>query len=321
MGYNSEDIRKAVETLQTRRERAISDWDAHVAEMRSMLPAAYDLEQTINRAGPRMYAAALGGGDKKLEEIKKETVELTAKLETMLRENGYPADYLSVNYTCKKCSDTGYCGLAMCSCLKEELVRVAFESSGLSALSKTQSFDTFDLSFYEGADRKRTAKNVQMLRDFAKNFDKRIGENWLLIGPTGLGKTHLSTSVASAVIRTGHTVVYDSFGQIIYAFEEKRFGGDYSADREKKYSECELLIIDDLGTEVTNQFTVSCLYSVINSRIVKNLSTVINTNLNQSELRERYTDRIASRLFGEYMPLGFSGRDVRQQKIERQFEK
>ena len=320
MAYNKEDVKKVTDELAARRERAKSDWEAHVSEIRTMLPDAYELEIKINRAGPRMYEAALRGeGDEAFEKIIEETAACTAKLRKILTENGYPENYLDVNYSCEKCSDTGYCGIEMCSCMKEALAKASFESSGLSTLARTQSFETFDLSFYEGRDRDRIAKNVQLLREFAKDFDSRIGENWLLFGPTGLGKTHLSTSIAVEVIKSGHSVVYESVNRVISAFEEKRFGGDYSGDRVRKYSDCDLLIIDDLGTEVTNQFTVSCLYSLINERLVKNLSTIINTNLGQGEIRDRYTDRIASRLFGEYMPLGFSGRDVRQQKIERQF--
>ncbi|MBR3424296.1 MAG: ATP-binding protein [Clostridia bacterium] len=320
MAYDKDDVKKVVDEFQAKRKRAWETWESHVSEIRAMLPAAYELEVIINRAGPRMYEAALRGeGEVSFERIKEETVDLTKKLRTMLRENGYPENYLDVNYECALCSDTGYCGIEMCSCMKEALAKTGFESSGLSNLARTQSFDTFDLSFYEGRDRDRISKNVQLLRGFAENFDSKIGANWLLFGPTGLGKTHLSTSVAATVINSGHSVIYESVGQVISAYEEKRFGGDYSGDRDRKYSECDLLIIDDLGTEVTNQFTTSCLYALINERLVKNLSTIINTNLGQGEIRERYTDRIASRLFGEYMPLGFSGRDVRQQKLERQF--
>ncbi len=159
--------------------------------------------------------------------------------------------------------------------------------------------------------------NRDMLLSFADNFGERRGESWLLIGATGLGQTHLSTSLAVKVIKAGYSVVYDSVDRIIAAFEERRFGGDYTSGSERKYTECDLLIIDDLGTELCNQFTVSCLYKVINDRLVNGLSTIINTNLSQEELRDRYTDRIASRLFGEYMPLLFYGTDVRRLKIAR----
>ncbi len=320
MTYVQDEVQKVLEEFRAKPARANAEREAHVAEIRTMLPEAYELEMKISSTGPRIFRAALNGESKDaIEKIKAETLSLTEKLRAMLKEHGYPENYLDVNYECDKCSDTGYRGFEMCSCLKEALAKAAFESSGLANLAKTQSFDTFDLSFYEGRDRERIARNVQLLRDFAENFDTKIGSNWLLFGATGLGKTHLSTSVAATVINSGHSVIYESVSQVISAYEEKRFGGDYTSDRDRKYSECELLIIDDLGTEVTNQFTTSCLYSLINERIVMNLSTIINTNLGQGEIRERYTDRIASRLFGEYMPLGFSGRDVRQQKLERQF--
>jgi DNA replication protein DnaC len=138
----------------------------------------------------------------------------------------------------------------------------------------------------------------------------------LLIGGTGLGKTHLSTSVAKAVIERGFDVLYVSAIDMFSDFEKKQFGnGEGYVDNTRRYFECDLLIIDDLGTELTNQFTVSCLYNVINSRINSARSTFINTNLSKKEIESKYAERITSRLFGEYYPLVFSGIDIRKQKM------
>ena len=142
--------------------------------------------------------------------------------------------------------------------------------------------------------------------------------NLLLIGGTGLGKTHLSSALAKRVIERGFDVKYVSAMDLISDFELKRFGNSISAhesDDTATYYDCDLLIIDDLGTEMTNQFTVSCLYNVINVRINNAKCTVISTNLAQNDLRQRYWDRITSRLFGEYRPLLFVGTDIRAQKL------
>lgn len=318
MAYSKENAARASEIIAARRSRAISEWESHVAEIRDREPDIDRIDSRIRQAGPRIYRAVKDGEKTEtVEDIKKETVELTEKLRVLLRERGYPENYLDVNYTCERCSDTGYRGLEMCTCLKEELSRAALESSGLSRLVGSQTFDSFDLGYYEGSNRERMRHNAASLRSFAENFDERQGENWLLLGPTGLGKTHLSTAVAAKVIASGHDVVYDSVTDIMEAYEEKRFGRERGSDAGRRYAECELLIIDDLGTEMITQFTVSCLYSLINARIVGRRSTVINTNFTQSDLREKYDDRITSRLFGEYRVLLFDGTDVRMQNLKK----
>ena len=138
-----------------------------------------------------------------------------------------------------------------------------------------------------------------------------------IYGDAGLGKTHLSTSVAKVVIERGFDVVYESASGMIGDFEAVRFGRDYESHRDERYFDCDLLIIDDLGTDVNNQFTASVIYNVLTSRINSKKSTIINTNLSHNELRGRYADRITSRLFGEFRPLLFTGRDIRRQKISK----
>ena len=234
----------------------------------------------------------------------------------LLAQNGYPADYSDIHYRCEACGDTGFIGTKMCRCMREELVLAGYESSGIGRLMQTQNFDSFSLDFYPPSERGSMEANYRTLREFATHFDKHRGENYLLIGGTGLGKTHLSTSVARAVIDGGFDVVYDTAQGVFSAFEAAQFGREADAG-EEKYLRCELLIMDDLGTELTNNFTVSCLYNIINTRLNNNLSTIINTNLTHSELRTRYADRITSRLFGEFRPLMFTGNDIRREKLKR----
>ena len=159
---------------------------------------------------------------------------------------------------------------------------------------------------------------LRTMREYAESFNPDKSGNLLLLGGTGLGKTHLSTALAKTLIDNGYDVVYTGAIGMIADFEKNRFGnsagGESGNDLDRYYS-CDLLIIDDLGAEVSNQFTVSTIYNVLNNRISLGLPTVISTNLNQTELNSRYWDRITSRILGEFRPLLFSGSDVRKLKL------
>jgi DNA replication protein DnaC len=200
--------------------------------------------------------------------------------------------------------------------MKKALVLAGYESSGLGALIRTQSFDNFSLDYYKngGGNLDMMQMYFNSLKGFAESFDASTYRNYLLIGGTGLGKTHLSTSVARGVIDRGFDVLYVTAVGMVGDFEAKRFGNGESVRSTERYYNADLLIIDDLGTEMVNQFTLSFLYDVINSRINNRKSTFINTNLNKNEIEAKYSERITSRLFGEYYPLLFLGTDIRKQK-------
>jgi DNA replication protein DnaC len=161
-------------------------------------------------------------------------------------------------------------------------------------------------------------KILEQLKKFADNFGKDTYRNYLFVGGTGLGKTHLSTSIAKKVIDNGNDVLYVTAVGMIGDYEAKRFGDGQGAGNDlSRYVDADLLIIDDLGTEVTNQFTLSVIYDVINNRINRRRSTIINTNLSASEIEGKYTERIYSRIFGEYIPILFKGTDIRRQKMRK----
>ncbi len=319
MPYSSENLRKVKETITARRAGAVSEYERRKNALASEIPEIADIERTLSMTGTKIMSAALAHelDGETLSEIKAENIRLRALKARVLRCHGYPEDYLDIKYSCGLCHDTGYLGIDMCACMKRELVLEGFKSSGLAALLDKQSFESFSTDFYSGADRERIMRNVRLLREFAESFDGRSGESWLLLGATGLGKTHLSTAVAKVVIERGFDVVYETSQGVISAYEARRFGGDYESCLEERFLECDLLVIDDLGVEGANQFTVSCIYNIINTRINNRRSTIINTNLSQGELRERYADRITSRLFGEFKPLLFTGDDIRGQKLRK----
>jgi len=320
-------IIRAKELIAARRAESISRYEKRIAEISAKYPAFKAIDTELALTGSKIMAAALGKENvrESINAIRNEYDALVEKRQKLLIENGYPADYCDIKYCCEYCSDTGYVGIEMCQCLKKELISGALAESGLYSLVNKQSFDTFSLDYYEKDDKMIMKQNLSILRDFANNFTPRESDSFLFLGATGLGKTHLSSSVAQAVIERGYYVVYESALKLFGDFELQRFGnGSYGSEADgdiDKYMDCDLLIMDDLGCELTNQFTISCLYNIINNRIIRNKSTIISTNLTQQELRTRYSDRIISRIFGEFKPLIFRGADVREQKIRRNFIK
>ena len=317
----SDTIRAAKQKIAEHRAAAVGSYERHVAEVSAAIPEFKAIDDILAQTGLKIMAAALSspGSEEAIASIRDEYDLLAERKRQLLRDNGYPSDYCDIHYYCPKCSDTGYVDIHMCECLRKELVLASLEASGLYSLVETQSFQTFSLDYYEKDDKINMKRNALRLWDFANNFVPGKSESFLFIGATGLGKTHLSSAVARIIIEKGAYVVYESSISMLADFEAKRFGGSsYNNewdDNVDRYTECDLLIIDDLGCEIANNFTLSCLYSVINTRIIMHKSTIINTNLSDKELRARYTDRIFSRILGEFTTLHFRGHDIREQKL------
>lgn len=321
MGFNRENYKRIREEYENKFKLAREASNARRAELHARFPELVEIDAAIAKTGPAVFAAAMGGKkglDERIAEIKKENLALREARAKFLLANGYPADYTEVRYECEKCSDSGFVDGRMCSCMREKLIMAGYESSGVANLIKEQSFDTFSLDYY--ARNKETYERMshvlRVMREYAEEFSSEKCDNILMIGGTGLGKTHLSSAVAKKIIERGYDVQYVSAIKLISDFESERFKGA-GAESVERYFDCDLLIVDDLGCEVSNQFTVSCIYDVINTRINRKKSTIISTNLSQGDLRTKYWDRITSRLFGEYRPLMFVGTDVRAQKLAK----
>lgn len=328
MGYSSENVKRVKEQYQKKYLAAQNAAEDRKIELRAKFPEIGELDRAIADLGLEAMHEAVGGGEnatERIEILKNQSLELQNARKKFLLEKGYPEDYTKVHYECEKCGDTGYIDMKMCDCMKKALVLAGYESSGIGKLMQTQTFASFSLDFYRSKAEtyEKMKHNFEHIKSFAEGFTTSKCENLALFGGTGLGKTHLSTAAAKTVIDRGYDVLYVTAVSMIGDFEKERFGSGYS-DTEinslGRYYDCDLLIVDDIGTEVTNQFTVSVLYNVINTRLSKQKSTVISTNLSPSELRNRYWDRIASRIFGEYTPLLFEGTDVRMQKLRMKKE-
>lgn len=317
MGYNRDDLIRIKSEYLEKYQKARTAADMRASEIYARIPRVREIDALLSRTALEIMSAVTSGkenAEEALARVRARNDSLMAERDVLLSNAGYPTDYTDVRYECDKCGDTGYVDGRMCECMKRELVMAGYESSGLGRLIRTQSFDNFSLDYYKvaGANYKNMEFYYNSLKDFAESFSSRSYRNYFLLGGTGLGKTHISTAVAKTVIEKGFDVLYVTAIDMFSDFEKKQFGN--GEDNTRRYFECDLLIIDDLGTELTNQFTVSCLYNVINSRINSAKSTFINTNLSKKELETKYAERITSRIFGEYYPLLFSGIDIRKQK-------
>lgn len=322
MSRNGNDISEIIHAFREKSAKAREDADARRAELDAKFPEIAKIDGMLESTGLRiLLAATKGEGDikKNISQLKETNDELLAVRAEILKTNGYPEDYSDVHYECEKCSDTGYLSDGkMCSCLKKAIARAGFERCGIAKLVEKQNFDTFDIGYYTGSARENMEGVLRICRSYAEKFNGEEMQNLIFIGKTGLGKTHLSSAIAKTVIERGFDVIYESAQNIISDFEKEKFSR-YDADipDTQKYFDCDLLIIDDLGTEMTNQFTVSCLYNLINTRLVNEKSMIISTNVERKELLERYSDRITSRLFGEFIICVFEGTDIRASKLRK----
>ncbi len=322
MGYNKENYIRIRREYADKNLRAKEAAQKRANELHEKFPELLKIDRVLSETGLNILAESMKGREgleERIAKLRASNKELQEARAMYLQSIGYPADYTSVKYECKLCSDTGFVGTKLCSCMKRDLILAGYESSGIGRLIRTQSFDTFRLDYYNRTpeERRNMERVLTSCRTYSEQFSAESSTNLLFCGTTGLGKTHLSTSIAKVVIERGFDVVYDTAQNILSDFEYERFGrgyGDNSESRTDKYFECDLLIIDDLGTEMTNQFTLSCLYNIMNTRINHSKSMIISTNLTQGEIRDRYNDRITSRLFGEFLVLLFEGKDVRLQK-------
>ncbi len=325
MKYPKEIYGLAMQTLATRRAKAQADAAALRNRLAKTYPRIAEIEAAMADTGAKLSRAILSGGDidAAVTAIKEENLALQKELAALLKAAGCAATNLEPQYTCPHCSDNGYTGGTMCSCLSR-LLKEKAAAQVCKGLAQTPArFEDMDLSFYEDtvpegrtmSPRERMARVIAYCKSYAETFST-ASPSLLLRGATGTGKTHLSLAMASAIAGNGFSVVYQPAGKLFRTLEREHFGKQ-DGDTETVALTCDLLIIDDLGTEFDTAFTTATLYNLLNTRILDELPTVISTNLTQEGLQERYGDQITSRITGAFEPLLFVGKDIRQQKRQR----
>lgn len=334
MACDGKVLRRAINRLEQQKQRHEAIQEARREEVYRRIPRIARIDAQLRESIIGIIGTALKNGADPVPAIsvlRDKNLDLQAEREELLRSYGYPSGYLDFGPQCKKCGDTGYAGMEMCDCLKElyreEQIK---ELSNLLNLG-SQSFDSFEFDLYSDkpwpgvgiSPRENMELVYEVCLDYARKFGKYHLNNLLLCGGTGLGKTFLSACIAREVSNRGFSVVYDTAVNVFAQFEEQKFSRDSDDSRDAKdetrrYLACDLLILDDLGTEMTTSFIQSALYQIINSRLVSGRRTIINTNLSEQELQQRYTPQIASRILGEYRKLPFFGTDLRIVKKNKQ---
>lgn len=324
MGYSSSVYKAASDTLHERRLNAEKAAERRKEEVYKKFPRVKELKKQISMGGIKTARAVLAGGDVKeaVSKLRDQNLAMQAEVKRILTDNGYPANYFEPKYFCKKCEDKGYYDIngktVRCSCMKSALVTCACAELNRYAPLSLSTFESFDLEYYDKSINPKVktspyehmSKVFRFCQNYADNFSKN-SESILMSGETGLGKTHLSLAIANEVIKKGYGVVYASAPPIISKLEKEYFSSDKDDSLFSMLADCDLLIIDDLGTEFYSQFAVSQFYNLFNSRMLSNKPIIINTNLTITELKEKYTDRFVSRICGNARQLDFLGRDIR----------
>ncbi|NDL66731.1 ATP-binding protein [Anaerotalea alkaliphila] len=296
-------------------------------EVFAKIPKLQDVHNKVATLGLTTAQAVMEDPSRRedyLEGLTEHIAMLVEHKQRLLVANGYPPDYLDPIYNCKLCKDTGYVGNERCRCLKQAIIHVAYEQSNLKAILEEENFDTFSLDYYDTqvlpeigvSPRSNMLSVLDRCLEFVENFSHTFA-NLILYGQSGLGKTFLCNAIAKALLDEGYTVIYLSAFQLFRIFENYRFHNDnqeYGYEEIQALYDCDLLIIDDLGTEVNNSFTSSELFNCLNTRLLHKKHTVVSTNLGSSEWSVQYSERIVSRIFGYYTPLKFFGTDIRLMK-------
>ena len=325
MAYDGSIMQRALARYDQDKQRRADELEQrrHMAFTRQ--PRLAEIERELRGTMGRIVTSALQKGTDPLPAIRvlrDENLELQRERAELLTAMGEPIDYLDDKPACPLCGDTGYRKGQVCGCLKKYYAREQLhELSRLLPLGEA-TFDSFRFDYYDDAvwpdygtsPRANMERNFDVCRDYAQQFSKGSG-NLLLSGGTGLGKTFLSACIARVVSDGGYSVVYDTAGRIFSRFEEAKFRGDAEGDADaKRCQRCDLLIVDDLGTEMTTSFVQSALYQLVNGRLMEGKATIISTNLAPEELGTRYGGAVLSRLEGEYEILPFFGEDIRRLK-------
>lgn len=317
MGYSMEVMQRARARLAAAKADRESENQQHLAQAYEKVPRLREIDRQLRMTMAMAAQAAFVRGEDAvaaMEEVKQKNLTLQQERQQLVALY-FEEGYLDDSPLCDRCGGNGYVGATMCECLaelcrQEQKKELTFLNVG------RESFDQFCLDYYPERDNIRTVmeKTYQICRRYAYNFTEKSG-NLLFSGDTGLGKTFLSACIARTVADRGYSVVYESAGHLFANLEKAKFSGDEEAKADtKKYTACDLLIIDDLGTELPGQFVTSALYSLVNDRLLSGKAMIISTNLNSEDLPKRYSAQIASRLRGSFMRVAFLGDDIRLKK-------
>ena len=309
--YNA--IMRVYEERQTRNRHSLEERTARVNQQ---VEGYRELSDSIAAISVTQGKKLLEGDENALSELKSTLRRLSAMKQELLTGAGFPEDYLSPVYDCPDCKDTGYIGSEKRHCCKQAIIDLLYEQSGIRSMLEKENFSSLSYDYYQGEDLERFKKNVTTAKNFIKTFDSDY-HNLFFYGTVGTGKSFLSGCIAKELIEKGFSVIYFSAAGLFETLSRNMF--DYKNTEELRSLHedlygCDLLIIDDLGTECINNATASMFFSLLNERHLNQKATIISTNLFLEDIQNRYSERIFSRIMNQYISLKFTGPDIRRLK-------
>jgi DNA replication protein DnaC len=317
-GYQSE-ILKIYGTIQEEEAKALAKRRQEIEEK---LPQVLELERKIGKLCVELSISAfkdIANRDEFLKNLREKITDLRVQKSELLFKNGYPITYLDLHYKCEKCKDTGFIGSQKCLCYKQNLVKIYYKNSDLNNLTKDNNFDNFNMEYYSirktGSEPESPRKNMEKVFMKSMNFIRTFNstnENLLFYGNSGTGKTFLSNCIAKELLDKGYLVVYRTAENLIQNLKHIRFDGDEIL--EDLIINCDLLIVDDLGTEQISDFSKTELFNLLNKKILRGKKMIVSTNCTLEEILQIYSERISSRLLGNFSLHKFFGDDIRIKK-------
>lgn len=323
MGYGKKIYDEAKNELDRRRQTAEQEAHSHLDMFYRQCPRAQKVREEMAQNAAGTVRAVISGGDPgaEISKLKEHGLALRAEFRSLLSEHGLTEQDIAPRYTCPDCGDTGFLDGRMCHCFKNLQRAIAYKNLSMDIPLESCTFENFSLEYYKEDPRafQQMGNVLRACRSYAEKF-RADSPSLLFRGKTGLGKTHLSLSIANEALQRGYGVVYGSAQSLALSLEKERFDREKPDAPDGTYAQllsCDLLILDDLGTEFPSHYVNAALYNVINSRMMARKPTIINTNLSMKELENRYSERFASRIAGYYGMLEFLGNDVRVEMRKR----
>ena len=306
-------IMKIYEERQYAARRALDDRQQFVAKN---IPEYSEISSRISSMSVEYASKLLEDDETALPKLKETLAGLRTRKGELLTNAGLPSDYLEMKYYCPDCKDTGYIGTGKCHCFKKQIITLLYQQSNIQEMLKEHNFSTLSYEFYTGEDLLHFQNAVKTCKDFIDCFNSGY-HNLFFYGTVGTGKSFLSGCIAKELMDRGNSVIYFSSTGLFEKLSQMSFdynAKDELADLYEDLYSCDLLIIDDLGTELTNTFSSSQFFSCLNERILRKKSIIISTNLSLQELRDRYSDRIFSRITSNFKLCKITGPDIRMYK-------
>ncbi len=325
MGLNNSQYNQVMREYEQQQLKNRYEQQRRVEEVYARVPQIGALDEEIRSQGARSARMALKGDTEAGRRFRENLADLREQKQVLLAAAGYPPDYMDMHYQCPACKDTGYENGRRCRCFEQARTRILYAQSNIRQVLERENFDTLSYSWYDGERRLERLGMTELdymkmvvakCREFAAGFPEK-GRNLLFTGSTGVGKTFLTNCIAKALIDRYISVIYLTSQDLFELLSRYKFGRDLQEDTEeacRHILECEMLIIDDLGTEVNNTFVSSQLFYCINERILREKGTIISTNLSVGVLQDTYSDRVTSRIMSHYAAIPLYGEDIRVKK-------